>query len=1124
LHGESMSMRIKLRQLRLFSVLFGMTMLTMIVHITEAHSDEGKVAYIKGKELIDSGDYRSAIPHLKQAIQIKPSSPDAHYLLGIAYENTGQNQQAIAEYKETIKIEPRHSWAPLGLINLQKEMIAKKLASENHPIEEEHKTTHFNSPWELQSHLKHLNEYKMFSDLKIFLENNYSNSSFNLETRLYLLDDLANLYTTKLIDFKKADEFNKKAQDLYSSLSNRDLKGIAFSNYFNENRLISDLFYFSPDAFQKGNSTEENYLSLMNLESKTLAERPDLLTEFPQQMIDYVRKEDLLATGDRIHRRVALLQKNLGISSAPSQNVSLEKSKVLKGLESDNQDNSLSEREKNYLVAKFSWSSISPNAPPDQYLPVIQFGEKAISQQEGTSPENLVLLCHLHYWVGMSHLKTGQTQSGISHLNEFDEAIEKLESAVQQGYEDQKLFIDSIENKIKANLHEDQLSDEKWLNFWSGTKKFGSAMLEGLGQVALYTAYGLAAYANGYNAAYGGQALSHQEMADLTENTVKLSTQMHESGTEQRAEIEYEHQTDVVELQAKYVETKQGIEQNFFLQKNSLTPQQLKYARFMGPNEQLNFFVARGDGLSASGDSSGAKELYLNALSLIEKQRATIDSDTKRIVFAGHRNSIYVKLVEIYSQENDAGEGFHMIERSKGRVFADLLESKNLQLARNEESNFYQSYLRKNSEMNEILSHGSISLDQIKYLEENRGIHVSSTFRTTPLIEFNNLDQAKPITLEETESMLSRPTIDSNLIQYFVSPEKTIIVLAGGTQQIKEVPVGKEQLIKKISRFRKLISAGSENLDEYINLSQELYETLIKPIAFNINKNRIIISPHGPLHYLPFQLLHDGEKYLIESHTLNYIPSATVLRYLANKSPIGPLDPDGESGFTGATVVNDSEYLPGWGAESVSESVYDNQNSGPPKSILLLGNPQLDSEALNLPYSEIEIDNAATFFPDSLKLSHKEASETNLKNKASSYDVLHFATHATFDNDEPFNSSLLLASDESNDGKLTVEEIYQLQLKPSLVVLSACETGLGKYSAGDEIIGFYRAFMYAGAKSIIATLWPVSDEATSFLINEFYQALKKNSLGESLRMAQLKTKEKYPNPANWGGFVLVGRN
>nr|MBC8285165.1 CHAT domain-containing protein [Nitrospinota bacterium] len=979
-------------------------------------------------------------------------------------------------------------------------------------------------PWELQAHLKHLNKYKLFSDLKTFLENNYSNSSLNLESRLYILDDLANLYATKLINFKKADVFNKKAQDLYSSLVGKNLKELAFSNYFNENRLISDLFYFSPDAFQKEVELDKAHLTIIDLENKTLTERLDLTTEFPQEMIDYARKEDLLATGNRIQKRVALLQKNLGIKSIQTRNVSFEKPISLKGLESDEQKKSLSELEKNYLITKYSWSSISPNSDSDEYLPVIQFGEKAISQQEGANPESLALLCRLHYWVGMSYLKTGQNKSGIYHLNTFDQTIEKLENAVQQEYEDQKLFINDIENQIKANLHEDQLSDEKWLDFWSGTKKFGSTVLEGIGQAAVYTFLAAVAVANAQNAAYGGQTLSHQEMYDIGESVGNLSTAMHESGTEQRKEIEYEHQIDVMKLQAEFVKNKQGIEENFFLQKNSLTLQQLKYARFMRPNEQLDFFVARGDGLSASGDSSGAKEFYLNALSLIEKQRATIDSDTKRIVFSGHRNSIYVKLVEIYSKENDAGEGFHMIERAKGRVFADLLESKNIQFAKNEESNFYQNYLLKNSEMNEILSHGSISFDQIKYLEENRGIHVSSTFRTTPLIEFNNLDQAKPITLEETESILSSPTIDSNLVQYFVSHEKTIIVLAGGTQQIKEVPVGKEQLIKKISRFRELISDNRERKDELLKLSQELYEILIKPIALNISKNRIIISPHGPLHYLPFQLLHDGEKYLLEDHTLNYIPSATILRYLANKSPIGPLNPEGESKFTGTTVVNGRGFLPGWGTEIVSESVFDNQNSGPPKSILLLGNPQLDNEVFDLPYSEVEIDNAATFFPDSLKLSRNSASETNLKNKASSYDVLHFATHATFDNDEPFNSSLLLASDGSNDGKLTVEEIYQLQLKPSLVVLSACDTGLGKYSAGDEIIGFYRAFMYAGAKSIIATLWPVSDEATSFLINKFYQSLKKNSLGESLRIAQLKTKEKYPNPANWGGFVLVGRN
>ncbi|MBT3509009.1 MAG: CHAT domain-containing protein [Nitrospina sp.] len=1122
-------MRLKLRQLILFLVLFGMTTLVIAGSAIEAHSEEEKGAYDKGVDLLESGDYRSAIPHLREAIRSNPSYHFAHYWLGNAYEKLGRNDEAVAEYKEAIRLEPKYFDARESLKQLEQQIAQGKTSPPVNqlPPRKKQGIAQFNSPWELQAHLKHLNEYKLFSSLKTFLENNYSNSSLNLETRLYILDDLANLYATKLIDFKKADEFNKKAQDLYTSLSSRDFKELAFSNYFNENRLISDLFYFSPDALQKEANSDETQLSIIGLEDKTLAERSDLTTGFSQEMIDHVRKEDLLATGDRIQRRVTLLQTNLGIQSVPVKNVSLEKGGVLKGLESENQENSLSDREKNYLLAKYSWLSLSPNASPDQYLPIIQFGEKAISQQEETNPDSLVLLCRLHYWVGMSHLKTGQTQAGITHLDKFDQSIEKLENAVRQGHEDQKLFIDDIEKKIKANLQEDQLSDEKWLDFWTGTKKFGSAMLEGVGQVALYTLLGMVAVADAYSGAYGGQTLSYYDWHNLTEGTAKLSTAMHEGGTAQREEIEYEHQLDAVELQAKYVDTQQDIEEKFSLQKNNLTLQHLKYARFMGPNDQLDFFVARGDGLSASGDSSGAKELYLNALSLIEKQRATIDSDTKRIVFSGHRNSIYVKLIEIYSQENDAEEAFHLVERSKGRVFADLLESKNLQLARNEESDFYQSYLMKNSEMNEILSHGSISFDQIKYLEENRGIHVSSKFRTTPLIEFNNLDEAKPITLEETQSLLAKPTIDSDFVQYFVAPEKTIIVLAGGTPNIMEVPVGKEQLIKKVSRFRELISAGSENQVEFLSLSQELYEILIKPIAIKISKNRVIISPHGPLHYLPFQLLHDGEKYLIENHTLNYIPSATVLRYLANKSPIGPLDPDGESEFSATTVtttVDDSEYLPGWGAETVSESVSENQNSGPPKSILLLGNPELDNEALNLPYSEIEIDNASTFFPDSVKLSRSEASETNLKNKASSYDVLHFATHATFDNDEPFNSSLLLASDGSNDGKLTVEEIYQLQLKPSLVVLSACDTGLGKYSAGDEIIGFYRAFMYAGAKSIIATLWPVSDEATSFLINEFYQSLKKNSLGESLRMAQLKTKEKYPNPANWGGFILVGRN
>ena len=218
----------------------------------------------------------------------------------------------------------------------------------------------FNSPWEVQTHLKHLNDNKMFSDLEIFLKNNYSDSSLNLETRLYMTDDLANLYATKLINFKKADEFNKQAQDLYSSLIGSDLKTLPFSNYFNENRLTPDLFFSSPYALKKDKKNEDAntssswsdpiFILQISLESQVLAARKDLVTELPQEMIEFVRREDLLATGDRIQRRKLLLQKNLGIQSIAAQNTALKNTNLLKNIETEDQATTLSENKKNYLL------------------------------------------------------------------------------------------------------------------------------------------------------------------------------------------------------------------------------------------------------------------------------------------------------------------------------------------------------------------------------------------------------------------------------------------------------------------------------------------------------------------------------------------------------------------------------------------------------------------------------------------------------------------------------------------------------------------------------------------------------------------------------------------------------
>ena len=119
-------------------------------------------------------------------------------------------------------------------------------------------------------------------------------------------------------------------------------------------------------------------------------------------------------------------------------------------------------------------------------------------------------------------------------------------------------------------------------------------------------------------------------------------------------------------------------------------------------------------------------------------------------------------------------------------------------------------------------------------------------------------------------------------------------------------------------------------------------------------------------------------------------------------------------------------------------------------------------------------------------------------------------------------SALLLAKGGGDDGTMTASEIFGLAFPGSLVVLSACETGLSQVATGDEILGLTRAFMYAGAPQVIATLWEIDDQATSELMDQFYAGLAKESPASSLRAAQVHLRMRHPEPFYWAGFVLYG--
>jgi CHAT domain-containing protein len=193
-------------------------------------------------------------------------------------------------------------------------------------------------------------------------------------------------------------------------------------------------------------------------------------------------------------------------------------------------------------------------------------------------------------------------------------------------------------------------------------------------------------------------------------------------------------------------------------------------------------------------------------------------------------------------------------------------------------------------------------------------------------------------------------------------------------------------------------------------------------------------------------------------------------------------------------------------------------------SVLAVGNPDLDNPRYDLPFAEREIASVARTYEHVETYVRKDATERVVKQKASNADLLLLSCHGEYDDVNPLFSGLLLAPDSRDDGRLEVHEIFGLDLKASLITLSACETGLGKVTGGDDVIGLSRGFIFAGAPSIIASLWKVDDVATAVTIKRLYRYLEQQkSKAESLRQAQLVVKERVnSHPAYWASFYLTG--
>jgi CHAT domain-containing protein len=302
------------------------------------------------------------------------------------------------------------------------------------------------------------------------------------------------------------------------------------------------------------------------------------------------------------------------------------------------------------------------------------------------------------------------------------------------------------------------------------------------------------------------------------------------------------------------------------------------------------------------------------------------------------------------------------------------------------------------------------------------------------------------------------------LLEYFVTQESVVLwVVEKDRVQFINTPLSRRVLVGKVNALRDSIFQVGEK-EKFSASSQELHKFLIEPALQHIHGKELVIVPHDALHYLPFQALvaADG-RYLIEQYPISYLSSASLLQFTKEK-----------------------------------------RRSGKGDRVLALGNPDLGDPKMNLEFAELEAKEIQGLYPQSSVFLKQEATEEKGKTLSSQQDIIHFASHAELSENDPLSSAILLAKGGKEDGRLEVREIFGMDLHANLVVLSACETGLGKLSSGDELVGLTRAFIYAGTPSVVASLWSVEDSSTAALMGSFYKNLKTMSKVEALRQAQLK--------------------
>jgi CHAT domain-containing protein/tetratricopeptide (TPR) repeat protein len=543
------------------------------------------------------------------------------------------------------------------------------------------------------------------------------------------------------------------------------------------------------------------------------------------------------------------------------------------------------------------------------------------------------------------------------------------------------------------------------------------------------------------------------------------------------------------------------------------------------------------------------------AIKIIEVLRTKIDSQDLRTSYFASVQNYYQFQTDLLMQlhKSDPSQGydalaFHTNERSRSRVLIELLTEANANIRKGanpelleQETNLLQKIeaqeklqlsLKPQTQKNPTVANSITALKKETENLLNQYRKLQTKIRTSNP-EYAALKYPEPLKLSQIQQQLDK---NSLLLQYSLGENRSYLwAVTPNSLHTYELP-GQKQIEDAANNFRDAIFSGNSpygrNNPDLINKPAfQLAQIILAPAADKLGKKRLVVVADGVLQNIPFAALADPQtqspyKPLIINHEIVNLPSVTALLTHRQQLSKRKLAPKTFAVLADPVFAADDERVTGKASSpnleinlnrsSLQQAMTNFSNNKLPR---LVGTRKEAEKILKL-MSPSQSLHAYDFDANYNFVNSKELKQ---------YRYLQFATHGILDPKNPELSGIVLSQFDKQGkpikGYLRLGDIFNLDLGAELVVLSACETGLGQNVRGEGLLGLTRGLMYAGAKRAVVSLWQVDDEGTSQLMPLFYQAiLKGNSAASALHDAQMQLlqQKEWQNPYYWAAFTLQG--